>query len=83
MRVSKTVEDGSFDLQNTPEFKSFMKSVEEYIHTEGRVSWRMLAIAFPDSHYWLTLAIEKLDGKSVKWKRHLIPEIIIPLSLPN
>jgi hypothetical protein len=73
----------SDDIRDTQLFKQFQNEVYQFIKAEEDVSWRQIIEHFKDEydwvdiHYWVTMAVDMLDGKKVIVKKEKIPERII------
>lgn len=65
------------DIRDRQEFKEFKAQVLAFIKSEKVVNWRKLNEKFYYQSYWLTLAVEELDGKFITVESHKIPERIV------
>lgn len=65
------------DIRDSKEFKTFKQEVLNFITEKESVTWRMLNEKFYYNAYWLTMAVDLLDGKFVKVEAEKIPERIV------
>lgn len=72
----KYIAEVGHDLRDSKEFKDFTKKVFAFIKTEKSVTWRQLNEKFYYNAYWLTMAVELLNGKFVIVEAGKIPERI-------
>lgn len=64
------------DVRDSARFKAFTADVDAFIQESRSVTWRQLNERFDNRHYWLLMAVEKLDGRSVTWHKERMPERI-------
>jgi hypothetical protein len=64
------------DIRDRDEFDGFTDDVLDFIESEKTVTWRMLRERFKGKDYWLTFAIDWMDGKEVELNKFTIPERI-------
>lgn len=73
----KYIADNGHDLRDSKEFKDFKKEVLKFVKKHESVTWRQLNEKFYYNAYWLTMAVEALNGRDLTVEAHRIPERIV------
>ena len=73
----KYIDKIGHDVRETKEFKDFTKEVCAFVKAEKSVSWRQLSEKFCYNAYWVTMAVELLNGKDLIVEADRMPERIV------